>query len=92
MGYGNHGFSNGGIRHYKDMTNHLERLNEEEVEGVIEAWNCWTCNNNLEVEWKAQFVSDSEEAEADVVTQEHEGVDGELIVAGDDGHSGLSGW
>ena len=27
-----------------------------------------------------------------MATQEHEGVEGELIVTGDDGHSGLSGW
>ena len=27
-----------------------------------------------------------------MATQKHDGVDGELIVAGDDGHTGFSGW
>ena len=54
--------------YYKDMKNHLSDLNVEEVEGTIEAWDQWTRDNNVDVEWKAQSVSDSKEAEADVVT------------------------
>ena len=37
--YGNHGFSNEEIWYYKNMKNHLEGLNKEEVEGITEAWD-----------------------------------------------------
>ena len=52
VGFGNHGWSNDGIRSYLKKRKELEEDSKEERLGLVTAWDMYAKENGLDIEWR----------------------------------------
>ena len=52
VGFGNHGMSDEGIRLYKNIRKEMKSESREERLGIMVAWDEWTAENGIDIEWK----------------------------------------
>ena len=51
-GFGNNGMSDEGIRLYKNIRKEMKSESREERLGIMVAWDEWTAENGIDIEWK----------------------------------------
>ena len=89
VGLGRHGFSNEGVKYYKDHARYLFALDEVRCCGICSSWDCWTEANGFYYEVIPKKMED-DGIEEDV--GEHDADTDELILEGDEGDDEFSGW
>ena len=52
VGFGNNGMSDEGIRLYKKIRKEMKLESREERLGIMVAWDKWTAENGIDIEWK----------------------------------------
>ena len=52
VGFGNNGMSDEGIRLYKNIRKEMKSESREERLGIMVAWDEWTAENGIDIEWK----------------------------------------
>ena len=52
VGFGNNGMSDEGIRLYKEIRNKMQWESKEERREIMLAWDEWTEENGIDIEWK----------------------------------------
>ena len=52
VGFGNTGMSDEGIRLYKKIRKEMKLESREERLGIMVAWDDWTAENGIDIEWK----------------------------------------
>ena len=91
VGFGRHGFSNEGVRYYKNMARYLRGLDDKRCCGILTCWDDWTEANGFAYEWKPGKGREDEREHMEE-DQENDADDDDLILEGEEGHEEFQGW